>query len=157
MMQISAQRKLREMVERGELAAEDLEGAVIEAGPAKRSFARRGKKKTDNAPNTSNPAPVKAQQPSLSQPSTEKQGATIYHELFSQTAHGQRWDEEKARAILDECKAKLLTEGLLVPSTVVAETEGSEGDAEGAEGAEGEGIESKTKKKRKNKKKAVKK
>ena len=47
MIQISAQQKLQEMVAKGELEPEDLEGAVIEAGPAavkKTALARRAKR-----------------------------------------------------------------------------------------------------------------
>ena len=59
MMQISAQRKLQEMVARGELEAEDLEGAVIQAGPAamkKTALARGAKRATavgEKGPSTS--------------------------------------------------------------------------------------------------------
>ncbi|OQU93808.1 hypothetical protein CLAIMM_00275 [Cladophialophora immunda] len=145
MMQISAQRKLQEMVERGELEQEDLEGAVIEAGPApapKRMIrggrGRRGLNSPSRNLETSKSLPQQQQH----QPATDGHQASsaskdkpepvhsFYNDIFGESSRSHDWDDEKAKRILDECRAKLLGEGLLVPSAPTSasshvETEGS--------------------------------
>ncbi|OAL35205.1 hypothetical protein AYO20_05459 [Fonsecaea nubica] len=175
MMQISAQRKLQEMVEKGELEQEDLEGAVIEAGPAPapKRILRGGKgRRVLNSPsqrlNVSKDLPqqqaatTSKQQVSSASRDTPEEAPSIYNDIFGESSRSQDWDEEKAKKILDECRAKLLGEGLLVPSAPTStsahvETEGSS-DAE--PDGEGGGDEAKPKgtatRKKKGKRKAKK-
>lgn len=161
MMQISAQRKLQEMVEKGELDQEDLDGAVIEAGPAakKKLPLRRGRKGVHAAQATSSGNDVAAGSPKLHLPSPSPSpapatdtfaSASLYRDLLGANSLSKDWNDEKAKAILEECRAKLLGEGLLVPSTsnaAAVETEDSD-DAEVEK--------SKSSRKRKGKKKAKK-
>ncbi|EXJ73925.1 uncharacterized protein A1O5_02219 [Cladophialophora psammophila CBS 110553] len=187
MMQISAQRKLQEMVEKGELDKEDLEGAVIEAGPApapKRTMhGGKGRRGVINNPSRSLEASKSSynQQPATTTTTTAhptsssaskgkqpEEVQSIYDDIFGDSSRSHDWDEEKAKKILDECKAQLLGEGLLVPSASASvpptstfshvETEGSNSDAEidgeegGEEKAKAKGSARKRKGKRKSKK-----
>ncbi|KIW83316.1 hypothetical protein Z517_02561 [Fonsecaea pedrosoi CBS 271.37] len=155
MMQISAQRKLQEMVEKGELEQEDLEGAVIEAGPAPapKRILRGGKGRRDlNSPsqrlNISKDLPqqqaatTSKQQVSSAARDTPEEAHSIYNDIFGESSRSQDWDEEKAKKILDECRARLLGEGLLVPSAPTStsahvETEGSsDAEPDGEEGGD---------------------
>ncbi|KIW65337.1 hypothetical protein PV04_07606 [Phialophora macrospora] len=143
MMQISAQRKLQEMVANGELGPEDLEGAVIEAGPAavKKTRPVRGRRRPADTW-------LHGRGPSLAQPETsistaalppandelDKESVSLLNTVFGSTSHGKDWDADKAKEILSGCRAKLIGEGLLVPSTTTppatqVDTEGSS-DAE---------------------------
>ncbi|KEF63793.1 uncharacterized protein A1O9_01771 [Exophiala aquamarina CBS 119918] len=173
MMQISAQRKLEEMVERGELDQEDLDGAVIEAGPAakKKLPLRRGRKGV-HAQTSSSSGLVAAGSTRLPNPSSPPSpapatdtftSAGLYRDLLGANSPSNDWNEEKARLILEECRAKLLGEGLLVPSgsnATAVEMEDSDGDAEldgeGAGEQQPQGEKSKSTRKRKGKKKAKK-
>jgi hypothetical protein len=143
MMQISAQRKLQEMVANGELGPEDLEGAVIEAGPApvKKTIPVRGRRRPADASGHSHGPSSGQPQASTSiaalpNPSDELDRADIslLNTIFGSTSHGKDWDADKAKEILSGCRAKLIGEGLLVPSTTTppatqVDTEGSS-DAE---------------------------
>ncbi|KAL2444446.1 Polyubiquitin [Exophiala dermatitidis] len=152
MMQISAQQKLQEMVANGELDAEDLEGAVIEAGPAKTvpaSIARRRRgrgaaasgqrKSADSGPLSASTATSNKNKPSSTRgphnDDDHHHGDILYHGIFGSSTRGKDWDEQKAKQILDECRAKLLGEGLLqdppplpvAPSAESSETEAGDG------------------------------
>jgi len=172
MMQISAQRKLQEMVERGELNQEDLDGAVIEAGPAAKQKLplRRGRKGVHAAQATSSSGlvaagsakPVVPSPPPSPAPAVDTfASAGLYRDLLGANSLSKNWNKEKAKAILEECRAKLLGEGLLVPSTSTAaaveteESDDAEGDGEGDVGHL-QGERSKSSRKRKGKKKAKK-
>jgi hypothetical protein len=145
MMQISAQQKLQEMVANGELDPEDLEGAVIQAGPAavkKTSATRRGRK-TDVPP-----SPAAAQNlASGSSDTANTTSSALVNAIFGSTSHTQSWDDEKAQQILRDCRSKLIDEGLLDPSAPAphVDTEGSS-DADGDGVAKADGTASKKKK-----------
>lgn len=162
MMQISAQRKLQEMVENGELEPEDLDGAVIEAGPAaKRKLPlRRGAKVVQTQPGKNVPASTNS--PSAAAAAAASKG--LYRELLGTASPSKDWDDEKAKKILEECRAKLLGEGLLVPSNpnvpatsggVETEDSDVDDDVEQEQHRGGEKAKS-TNKKRKGKKKTKK-
>lgn len=169
MMQISAQRKLQEMVANGELEQEDLDGAVIEAGPAakKKLPLRRGRRgmqvqagKTPIAGGAVPSTTSGSRSPSAPASASTSGNADLYRELLGANSLSNEWDDEKAKKILEECRAKLLGEGLLVPSTPNApavETEDSDGDIEADDiGEQQQGDKAKASKKRKGKKKAKK-
>ncbi|KAK4934723.1 hypothetical protein LTR10_024096 [Elasticomyces elasticus] len=128
MMQISAQKKLQEMVANGELEQEDLEGAIIEAGPAKKVPIRRGRRVGNSAIRSADLPPATSG-PSGSAERHEDIQA-VYNDIFASSARGEGWDEQKAKTILDECKQRLLGEGLLVPSAQV-ESESSDAELDG--------------------------
>ncbi|EXJ78096.1 hypothetical protein A1O3_09257 [Capronia epimyces CBS 606.96] len=160
-MQISAQRKLEEMVANGELEAEDLEGAVIEAGPAKKvPLARRRKLANEQNRGAGSSAPS---QPLPASSPTSREGPVdrlvLYNSIFGESSRGKDWDEQKAKRILDECRAKLLSEGLLVSPTpsVSGRTESSEGedDGNGENKAKGTSAGKKRKGKKKSKKQNI--
>lgn len=165
MMQISAQRKLQEMVENGELEPEDLDGAVIEAGPAaKRKLPLRRGARVVQAQSGKNAATSGS--PASPASSTAAAASTgLYRELLGTSSPSKDWDDEKAKKILEECRAKLLGEGLLVPSNPDAppaagvETEDSDVDDDGEQEQQQQqgGDKAKpTNKKRKGKKKTKK-
>ncbi|KAL2410050.1 Polyubiquitin [Exophiala dermatitidis] len=150
MMQISAQKKLQEMVANGELDAEDLEGAVIEAGPAKKvppSIARRRRGRAGGATGQrqsagSGPLSASAANKNTIKPVSTRQPHNddeprdiLYHDIFGSSTRSKNWDEQKAKQILDECRAKLLSEGLLLqhpdplPVPVPLSAESSETEA----------------------------
>lgn len=155
MMQISAQKKLQEMVANGELEQEDLEGAIIEAGPAKKVPLRRGRR-ADNGTSRNTSSSVSAAAPSQARASssaeTQDDIQAMYNDIFAVNKRGEGWDEHKARSILDECKQKLLGEGLLDPSA--SASVGSESDDTELDG--GKVKAAGPSKKRKGKKKAKK-
>lgn len=164
MMQISAQRKLQEMVENGELEQEDLDGAVIEAGPAakKKLLPRRGRKAVQAQADRSGLIPGGSTLPTTSafHPSpaaSTSASAGFYRELLGTNSISKDWNDEKARTILEECRAKLLGEGLLLPSTPNApavETEGSDTEVDGeANVDQAQGQSNKPSRKRKGKRK----
>ncbi|KAI1618378.1 BRCA1-associated protein [Exophiala viscosa] len=148
MMQISAQRKLQEMVANGELEQEDLEGAVIEAGPAKKVPIRHGRRVGTGATRSAAPLPATSGSSASAERHDDVQAA--YSEIFGSSSRGDGWDEQKARSIMDECKQKLLGEGLLVPAAR-AESEDSDAELDG-EKIKAAGPSKKRKAKRKAKK-----
>ncbi|EXJ88476.1 hypothetical protein A1O1_05406 [Capronia coronata CBS 617.96] len=163
MMQISAQKKLQEMVANGELDAEDLEGAVIEAGPAKKVPTARRRRVTNTKQtglSGSTSAPSTQQPPATSSTSIEKtrdrtEGEDLLNSIFAQLSRSHDWDEQKAKQILDECRTKMLGEGLLVQAPPAsAETEGS--DAEAVDDGGNQAKPANVGKKRKGKKKSKK-
>lgn len=152
MMQISAQKKLQEMVANGELEPEDLEGAVIQAGPAKKVSAtgrrRVGKAGQPNLPATSPSLPTAT--PPISGEETNDRD-NLYDSIFGESSRGKDWDEQKAKQILEECRAKLLGEGLLV-STLAGPAETESSDEEGDNKARPTNVGKKRKGKKKSKK-----
>ncbi|KAK6383974.1 uncharacterized protein PV06_01293 [Exophiala oligosperma] len=161
MMQISAQKKLQEMVARGELEQEDLDGAIIEAGPAKKVPLRRGRRIVNGQSRTlgsSGPShslrAVPGPLPSVEPPARIH---AAYHDIFGEISASKDWDEGKAKQIMEDCKSRLLGEGLLVPSSTT-EGEGSdiEGEVEHGDDGEGRPKSNSANKKRKGKKKAKK-
>lgn len=163
MMQISAQKKLQEMVANGELDQADLDGAVIEAGPAAKKLpVRRGRRAAANGPVRSPASPALGQlvpnRPSGSSEKTTDDATLLYNNIFGECSRSKSWDDEKVKSILDEARAKLLGEGLLATPTEISgqtqvETEGSS-DAE--EDGEGKSKVTGTAKKKKGKRKAKK-
>lgn len=137
MMQISAQKKLQEMVENGELEQEDLDGAIIQAGPAKKMPLRRGRKVVNGASRTSAlPTPPQSAHSPSGPGSRATETSNLYDTVFGEGSRGKDWDEEKAKKILDECRARLLSEGLLsLPP--LAESEGSDAGADGEHDVDG--------------------
>lgn len=158
MMQISAQRKLQEMVANGEIEPADLENATIMAGPAKQKPLSRNRK--GQTPSRVSSLSRHDRRPSA-QPSAQhslKSDDDLAKELYNGIAgtgtsnleRGSDWNSEKAQKVLEECRLKLIEDGLLVavgrPAAV--ETDGSEADGE--DNAEP----GKTSKKRKGKRRA---
>jgi hypothetical protein len=158
MMQISAQKKLQEMVVNGELEQEDLDGAIIEAGPAKKTPLRRGRN-VANGPsrNGAVPIPTQARHSPSGSASNAAETSILYKNIFGESSRSEDWDEEKAKKILDECRSRLFGEGLLNPSPS-ADSEGSDVDIAGDHDVDGDGRGTGTTavKKRKGKKKAKK-
>jgi hypothetical protein len=163
MMQISAQKKLQEMVANGELDQEDLDGATIEAGPAKEVPLRRGRRIVNGqGRNVSSSTPAQTPHPVGGDASRSTDGSTemnaLYGEIFGEGLRSKDWDEDKAKKILDECKAKLLGEGLIVPPAA-AEAESTDAEVDGEQEIDRQGKSKGTSgasKKRKGKKKAKK-
>ncbi|KIW19648.1 hypothetical protein PV08_00222 [Exophiala spinifera] len=163
MMQISAQQKLQEMVAKGELEQEDLDGAIIEAGPAKKVPPRRGRRIVNGqSRNVSSSAAAHSPHPASGPPpSVEPSNGihTAYNDIFGEISASKDWDEAKAKQIMEECKSRLVGEGLLVlPSAT--DGDGDDSDVEGEAGhedsAEGKPRSGNANKKRKGKKKAKK-
>jgi len=132
----------------GELDPEDLEGAVIEAGPAavKKTMPTRGRRKAAK-PSSRNPEPLNQSQasPSVLQPPTpsdddlEKADASLLYTVFTSTSPSSNWDEQKAKEILNDCRTKLLAEGLLVPSSTTPPAPQIDTEGEGTSDAELDG------------------
>lgn len=153
MMQVSAQQKLQQMVANGELDPEDLEGAVIEAGPAaiKKTLTTKARRKTPKQsshnlePSTeARASPSIAHHPSPTVNSLDK--AENLHpvpvgvfDILDSTTPGKNWDEQRAKAILDQCRAKLFAEGLLTPHTTTPPAPQIDTEGEGTSDAELEG------------------
>jgi hypothetical protein len=162
-MQISAQKKLQEMVANGELDQEDLDGATIEAGPAKKVPLRRGRRIVNGqGRNVSSSMPAQTPHAGGGDASRYTGGSNemnaLYGEIFGEGLRSKDWDEDKAKKILDECKAKLLGEGLIVPPAA-AEAESTDAEVDGEQEIDGQGKSKGTSgasKKRKGKKKAKK-
>ncbi|KAJ9610437.1 hypothetical protein H2200_005214 [Cladophialophora chaetospira] len=146
MMQISAQQKLQQMVANGELDPEDLEGAVIEAGPAavKKTIQAGGRRKTAK-PSSRHPEPSSQASPSTGQlptrpPDTiDRATASLLNAVLTSTSHSEAWDTEKAKEILNECRAKLMSEGLLGPSSKTPPAPQIDTESEGTSDAELDG------------------
>ncbi|KAK5467929.1 hypothetical protein LTS15_000902 [Exophiala xenobiotica] len=163
MMQISAQKKLQEMVANGELDQEDLDGATIEAGPAKKVPLRRGRRIVNGqGRNVSSSMPAQTPHAGRGDASRSTHGSNemnaLYGEIFGEGLRSKDWDKDKAKKILDECKAKLLGEGLIVPPAA-ADAESTDAEVDGEQEIDGQGKPKGTSgasKKRKGKKKAKK-
>ncbi|KAK5343191.1 hypothetical protein LTR98_000820 [Exophiala xenobiotica] len=163
-MQISAQKKLQEMVANGELDQEDLDGATIEAGPAKKVPLSRGRRiMNGQGRNVSSSMPAQTPHAGGDGDASRSTGGSnemnaLYGEIFGEGLRSKDWDEDKAKKILDECKAKLLGEGLIVPPAA-AEAESTDAEVDGEQEINGQGKSKGTSgasKKRKGKKKAKK-
>jgi len=142
-MQISAQQKLQQMVANGELDPEDLEGAVIQAGPAalKKTIPVRGKRKAAT-PSNRNAKPSNHSQTDTPLPPTSEVDTTntsLFNSVFTSTSHGKDWSDDKAQEILHECRAKMLAEGLLVPFTTTPPAPQIDTEGEGTSDAELDG------------------
>lgn len=163
MMQISAQRKLQEMVEKGELDQEDLEGAVIEAGPAKRLPVRKtrqgGQARPGNMTSGRAPTEVVGASNLPVQNTTGTLADHLWRETFGQSQRSKEWDEEKAKAMFEELRARLVDQGMLSTSNhagATVQVDGSEvetDEVERSNDGETQGKVASKKRKGKNKKK----
>ncbi|RVX69255.1 hypothetical protein B0A52_07231 [Exophiala mesophila] len=133
MMQISAQRKLQEMVDNGELEQEDLDGAIIEAGPARKLPVRKTKRGQQAS---HGPTQVAAPSTPQGQNATGSLLDHLWRDTFSQSQRSKEWDEDKAKAMFEELRAKLIDHGMLSISHhdgATAQVDGSEVDTDEVE------------------------
>ena len=118
MVQVSAERQLREMVQRGEIDNEELEGAEVTIGRKPLTARERLKDRldTEKALRASRKQVEKKEPTSIGIVTEEEQALqNLLTELFvtGSIRSGDSWDPEKAREMLDGMKSNMLKEGLL--------------------------------------------
>jgi BRCA1-associated protein len=132
MVQVSAERQLREMVQRGEIDQDELEGAEVSVGrkpltARERLRERLEAEKAARMGRNLKGAVVERKddvQGSFAV-AAEKSVQEALSELVDMSAlrQGDEWDAEKAKEILDGMKSKMLADGLLKPTEPVAAKE----------------------------------
>ena len=115
-VQVSAERQLREMVQRGEIDHEELEGAEVTIGrkPLTPRERLRERLNTEKALRTSRKVVEKREESEVEreQPKSVQDLLTDLIDTSS-IQLGASWDAQKAKELLEEMKSKMLEEGIL--------------------------------------------
>ena len=130
MVQVSAERQLQEMVHRGEIDNEELEGAEVTIGKKPLTARERLKDRldTEKVLRASRKGLEKKEEisPNVEQPTSLQELLTAMMDV-NNLQQGQAWNTQKAKDILDEMKSRMLEQGLLKATET---TEGVEDQAD---------------------------
>ena len=116
MVQVSAERQLREMVQKGEIDKDELEGAEVTVGRKPLTARERLKERldTEKALRMSRKGVERKEDAPIPMTDT-KSVRDLLTELVdvSGLRYGDTWDTQKAKEMLDDMKSKMLEQGLL--------------------------------------------
>ena len=130
MVQVSAERQLREMVQRGEIDNEELEGAEVTMGRKPLTARERLKDRldTEKALRASRKGIEKREETpaKLEQPTSVQELLTELVNVGS-LQQGDAWNAHKAKDMLEEMKSKMLQAGFLKAADITETMEGAEG------------------------------